>query len=163
MSQKGNVLLLVIFGVLALVLIGSGAYYLGKQSNSVQSNNQDYDALGIPSKVTPTPISLKPADSQYPAAGICANAPAGDIVVFDIKLYRDNVPQPRCQKVLSTQKLEIKNDTDQTLSFNLVQYNLTVAPGQSQTLDSTFGSFLQPGVHIYKLSPISGPELWLQP
>lgn len=109
-----------------------------------------------------TNSTLLPADSQYPAAGVCASPPIGDTAVFDIKSEPDNAPQPRCQKVSGNQKLQLLNDTDKTLQFSLGQYTMTVSPGKSQTLPVTFGSFLMPGVHQYKLSPYLGPELWLQ-
>lgn len=97
---------------------------------------------------------LVPADSQTPAAGTCVGPSLDQLVTVTIGL--DNVPQPRCTKVTANQKLKIVNNKDQNIQQSIGQYVINVAPGQSQTIDATFGSYLAPGVHDIV------SEIWLQ-
>lgn len=98
---------------------------------------------------------LIPADSQTPAAGICAG-PSNDEIVT-VVFGMDNVAQPRCTKVTSNQKLKIVNNSSQTISGTIGSYTINISPNKTQTIDATFGSYLLPGIHS-----IAGAEIWLQ-
>ncbi len=102
--------------------------------------------------------SLKPSDSDLPAAGICTEA-IGDTAKVTINI---DTPVPRCIKVLPSQKLEIINNSDQTISISLANYSAVIEPGKTYTLDKSFGTFLSGGVHMLSVSPYGGPEIWLK-
>lgn len=121
-----------------------------------ESNNEDvFNQILSTFKFTDQ-NDLKPADSQTPAAGICAG-PSNETTVTVIT-GMDNIPQPRCSKVTSTQKIKIINNSDQTINGIVGPYTIHALPGQSQTIDATFGSYLLPGVHNFP----GGGEIWLQ-
>ena len=108
---------------------------------------------------TPTAIAQKPADADSPAAGICADVPAGDVVTVALNV---DVPDPRCVKVIPLQRLRVVNNTGQAITVELGRFRVEMAPGGEQTLDASFGEYLAPGVHRVKTSaPPGGPELWL--
>lgn len=152
--QKGQILIWIVVGAL-IVAIAGGAYYLGKSTTPKPSptpvvNSQTHKPTSIP-----TQNSLKPADSQTPASGICAGPTSNVIVTVTFGL--DNVSQPRCTKVTSNQKLKIINNSNQTISGKAGQYTINIQPNHSQNIDATFGLYLAPGVH-----KIAGAEIWLQ-
>lgn len=102
-----------------------------------------------------TQNTLVPADSQTPIAGICPGTTNDALVT--VTLGMDNVPEPRCTKVTSNQKLKIINDSSQTINGIVGQYTINILPKQNQTIDAEFGSYLLPGVHIFPGSV----EIWL--
>ena len=102
-----------------------------------------------------TQSSLKPADSQTPASGICAGPSTDSVVTVTFGL--DNIAEARCTKVTSNQKLELINNSNQLIKGNVGQYQINIPPNQSQTIDVIFGSYLLPGVHN-----IVGAEIWFQ-
>ncbi len=106
------------------------------------------------------PPGLKPADSELPAAGICAEPPPGGVVTFTIEVA---VPSPRCARVLPRHRVRIENRTGETKRVQLARFDVTLAPGAAETFDAPVGTYLAPGVHSVKVSPppFGGPELWL--
>ena len=100
---------------------------------------------------------LVPADSDAPAAGICAEA-EGEWATVQIA---PDMPSPRCLKVTREQRLKVINGADTRVQIQLGPYALELPPGMEGTLDAPFGNFLAPGVHRVLASPYSGPEVWL--
>jgi hypothetical protein len=98
---------------------------------------------------------LKPADAQIPTSGICSEPSINETVTITLGI--DSVPQPRCTKVTSNQKLKIINDSSQAISGTVGQYTINIVSGQNQTINQTFDSYLESGVHS-----IVGAEIWLQ-
>ncbi|MCL5108976.1 MAG: hypothetical protein M1401_08970 [Chloroflexi bacterium] len=107
-----------------------------------------------------TPASLKLPDSVEPTAGACAETQGAYAVVQ----VNPDVPSPRCQKVGEEQKLQVVNNTEQTVKAHLGQVDLTVGPHQEATASLAFGQYLVPGVH--RLAIVgqleTAVELWLR-
>ena len=102
-----------------------------------------------------------PADSDLPAAGICAGPSSSPVVHFDIN---PDVPGPRCSKVANNQTLEFTNKTAVPVEVQLGDFNETLDPGATSTLFTLpVSSYLAPGVHDVHSSYFqgSGPEIWL--
>jgi hypothetical protein len=102
--------------------------------------------------------SLKPADGQTPAAGICADD-NNPIVNIDIN---PDTANPRCVKVASQQKLQITNNWGEPIEVKLAQYDVTILPGKKQVVGEVFGSYLGKGVHRVNIFSAPSPEIWLQ-
>lgn len=101
--------------------------------------------------------TLVPADSDAPAAGICAEA-EGEWATVQIA---PDTPSPRCLKVTREQRLKVINGTQAVVQIKLGEFALELQPGTEGTLEMPFGQYLAPGVHQILASPYSGPELWL--
>jgi hypothetical protein len=109
----------------------------------------------------PTPMSSaqkKPADSDYPAAGICANSQENLVL---INIVPGNMPDPRCIKVTAGQRLQFRNGTGEAIYIQLDQVYLTLVAGETQLFDVPCGDYLEPGVHHAILSDGCLPEIWL--
>jgi hypothetical protein len=107
-----------------------------------------------------TPSALAPADRQEPVSGACASF---DTSVVTITINPDT-PSPRCAKVTATQRLTVINKTSALVQVKLAQFAVQLPPGESQTFDVAFGSYLAPGVHSISMSNYgegAGAELWL--
>lgn len=105
---------------------------------------------------TPT---LKPPDSDLPAAGICGTATG---TYATVTINRDT-PSPRCQHISPNQSLRIINHTDHPADIRLADHALTLPPQTEGMIDQPFGDYLAPGVHILEIStyPGGGAALWL--
>lgn len=106
-------------------------------------------------KLTDVAQSLIPADSDSPAAGICA-AVAGPSVTVTVG-NEDNVASPRCVQIASGQMLNIVNNSLNPISLDLSNIKTTIQPGKNFEFPQAAGSFLAPGVH-----QIVGAEIWLK-
>lgn len=108
------------------------------------------------STAAPTP---KPPDAETPAAGTCGEPtePVVEVVV------NPDIPSPRCVRVTTDQRLQIRNATDQPATVSLAHHSATIAPGETALFDQPFGDYLQPGVHRITMSTYgsSGAEVWL--
>ncbi len=101
--------------------------------------------------------TLVPADSDAPAAGICAKA-EGEWATVQIA---PDTPSPRCLKVTREQRLKVINGTAASVQIQLGPFTLELQPGTEGSLEAPFGDYLAPGVHHLMVSPYTGPELWL--
>jgi hypothetical protein len=102
---------------------------------------------------------LKQPDSQTPAAGICAEPPAGDVATITINV---DAPSPRCSKITPEQRLRVVNNTAEPVQVELARFRVTVAPAEAQVLDAPAGDYLAPGVHVLQVSSTAGgAEVWL--
>ncbi len=101
--------------------------------------------------------TLVPADSDAPAAGICAEA-EGEGATVQIA---PDTPSPRCLKVTREQRLKVINGTQAVVQIKLGEFALELQPGIQGSLETPFGEYLAPGVHRLMVSPYAGPELWL--
>jgi hypothetical protein len=103
--------------------------------------------------------SLAAPDAFQPAAGICG-APSGDIATVTLNL---DTPDPRCLKVLATQRLRLVNATPSSVTFTFDGSDYELEPGAEQTIDKRFGAIWQPGVHFLHTSLYGGggPDIWL--
>jgi hypothetical protein len=115
--------------------------------------------------------SLKPADSQTPATGACADPQSGDLAEIVLQRTPDNVPAPRCLLIRGEQRLQIKNATNETITVILGRVEMTLDPGETKTDNQTFDSYLARGVHgiwmspphVYEFpSPVTATAIWLQ-
>lgn len=106
---------------------------------------------------SPGSTALATPSGQSPAAGICADPSKGDLAVF---VFRPDLPDPRCGVARPEQRLQVVNDTEQTIQVKIAQYEAQVEPGATYVFEAPLGSFLAPGVHDLWASAPS-PELWL--
>jgi hypothetical protein len=107
-----------------------------------------------------TPFAgLETPYASFPAAGICDQQP-GSVATFTLE---NDVPSPRCGRVLADQRLRVVNATSTTVivTFHGTQYRFD--PGAVLTFTTTFGSIWEPGVHVLSTSMYGGggPEIWL--
>ena len=115
----------------------------------------------IPPTSTSTPsTTLVPADSQAPAAGVCALTQDGYAV---IELNPD-VPSPRCTIVHSLDRIRLHNATDAEQTYDVGFGAGTLSPDELLTLGEELGTVWAKGVHVVKTSLYagSGPEVWLK-
>jgi hypothetical protein len=102
--------------------------------------------------------SLKPPDSDSPAAGICAQ-PQEDPVPVILGLGPDGLPLGgRCIEVSLAQRIQFINRTGARLHMQLGEYVIDLADGEEATMPEPVGSYLAPGVHFLDM----GPELWVR-
>ncbi len=104
-----------------------------------------------------------PADSQTPAAGICADIGEEDTVTVTV---RSDVPEPRCQRIAADQRLTVRNGTAQPVSvwFGPGGGSVpSIPPGGEYYFPDAAGEFLAAGVHILHGAPFAGPEIWFDP
>lgn len=168
--------------VIIVIIVGVGFYELVKISDEPKKVNsfEECAAAGNPvmesyprqckTKVgrmfyenipTPSVFPILPADSESPAAGICAEAGEEDVVIVEINL---DVPSPRCQKVVAGKRLVIKNNTDETLSMwfgKNKEYSFSVSANDEYAIPELVDNLLSPGVHSLYGAPYQGPEIWL--
>jgi hypothetical protein len=122
--------------------------------------NQVVATMPIAPSITPTnePAGLATAYAQSPAAGICASI-EGEMVVVTLN---PDIPDPRCSKVKANQKLEVINQTQNTLEVSIGNFHTSLEPGAEVVFDTPFGDYLEIGVHQLQVKPCCGPELWLE-
>jgi hypothetical protein len=107
---------------------------------------------------TAQPYPLATPYAQGPTAGICAS-PEGDMVVVTIN---PDVPDPRCTKVRPDQKLTVLNKTQDMLEVSIGRFTASLEPGAETIIDTPFGEYLAPGVHLLQVTPYFSAELWLE-
>jgi hypothetical protein len=103
---------------------------------------------------------LASSEGDTPAAGVCQKV-EGEFA--DVTINPDT-PTPRCLRVTAIQRLRVTNALEHVVQFTLAGATTTLGAGERREVDSNFGSYLAPGVHVVH-SPAyggSGPELWLQ-
>jgi hypothetical protein len=106
---------------------------------------------------TPTLILATPY-AQEPAAGICASFD-GEIVTVTLNT---DMPEPRCAEVRSDQTLRVVNNTLSTLGVSIGNFNHSLLPQDTWSIDVPFGHYLAVGVHQLSVTPCCGAELWLK-
>lgn len=144
--------------LLMFIALPFAGFYFGKTSGmAICRLNDARNALPVVADLPyPPPVVKKAPDLDTPVAGICSEVIPGQIVT--VMIYDDNVPSPRCLKVTADQTLRYTNNSGNPLIFELGSESVTIAPGESATLDRNFGEFLLPGGHL----STGGPEFWLQ-
>jgi hypothetical protein len=105
--------------------------------------------------------TIAPLGAETPASGICAPKTT-EAEVFVV--LNDDTPIPRCVVVGPEQHLRIENRAAPT-TVTIAGFAATLGPGESVTVDQSFGEFLSPGVHTLEVSRFggTGPQLWLRP
>jgi DNA-binding CsgD family transcriptional regulator len=110
--------------------------------------------------------NLKPADSQSPAAGICARDPGNGQARIQFNV---DVPAPRCQLVIATTYLHLVNNTEASVDFELGSFSGSLPPAGDAVSPLPAGQFLAPGVHVIRSTAYGGGsgtlvgsgEVWL--
>lgn len=104
--------------------------------------------------------TLYPADSQFPAAGICAEVEGETVNVI---VSSQGPPDPRCYKVRPDQRLNFSNGTLNEIDLQIAGYEIHLGVGESRLLDIPVGDFLATGDHLIVVSGGAGfsPEIWL--
>jgi hypothetical protein len=100
-------------------------------------------------------------EASQPAAGICASFKE-EIIRVAIRAWPDGVPEPRCIKVRTDQKLVIANGTGKPIEFRLGKFYALIEPGGSYAIDVPFGEYLAPGAHSLHVQPYGGPEIFFE-
>jgi hypothetical protein len=119
------------------------------------------DTPGVEATPTaPASSTLKPPDSEFPAAGICAEPGISQVVTIT---FREDVPDPRCAKVNVPQRLRIVNQREQAARIVFGPYDVTIEPGAEQLFDAPVGTYLAPGVHTLGSPDIEGyaADVWV--
>jgi hypothetical protein len=105
----------------------------------------------------PTALTLKPADSDTPAAGICGSV-EGEIVEVKIGSGPDGLPlSGRCIKITPTQQLKLINATAEQVRFSFGPFEVDLPAGGDLLLVNPVGEYLALGVHLLP----NAPEIWL--
>jgi hypothetical protein len=116
-----------------------------------------------PSEMLPTTATsptLKPADSEFPAAGICDEV---DGEIATITIY-SGIPDPRCLVVYAGQRLKVVNASGEEVRFTLGPFDVLLAPEDEQIYDRPVDEYLAPGVHNTYISIFyggAGGAVWL--
>jgi hypothetical protein len=109
----------------------------------------------------PLKQSPYPAESDTPAAGICADY---EQPVVNVVISAEMMPDPRCIKVTPRQVLNLVNKAGVEVPLKLGFYELLLQPGEELLLNVPVGKYLAPGVHQLELGVAgSAPEIWLVP
>ena len=107
--------------------------------------------------VIPSPITLKPADSDTPAAGICGSS-EGEIVEILLGSGPDGLPlSGRCIQVTADQRLRLVNMKNEPVAITFGPFQVDLAVGEEMLLDLPVGDYLAIGVHHLP----DAPEIWL--
>lgn len=116
-------------------------------------------AVAGPSATIAQPTAaLKPADSDTPAAGICADSQY-DPVSIVLGSGPDGMPLGgRCIVVNSTQRILLINQTGSQVSFQFAGFNIDLPTGGEMLLDKPAGDYLATGVHHLLMAP----EVWVK-
>jgi hypothetical protein len=109
-------------------------------------------------RITSQPNTLATPYAQQLAAGICASF-EGEMVKVTLN---PDIPDPRCTKVRADQKLTVVYQTQDTLQISIGRFTASLGPGKETTFDTSFGEYLEAGVHQLQVSPCCGAELWLE-
>lgn len=133
----------------------------GPSGTAAPPSDQSPDETSPTSTATTAPPDLEPPDGETPAAGTCSETGGATVEV----VLAPDVPWPRCARVTADQRLQVRNDTDETVTVSFASFGAELAPGAAQLFDRPFGEYLQPGVHRVDVSLYggSGPEIWLVP
>lgn len=106
--------------------------------------------------------TLKPANRKELVSPICAEMNGlSALVIINI-----DTPMPRCMAVTPDQHLVVTNHLSDTISVQLAEFEQTIAPGDTASIDTPFGQYLAPGIHGLRISAYGGGEaveLWLAP
>jgi hypothetical protein len=107
---------------------------------------------------TEKPIQLATPVAMQPAAGICAEG-QGEVVTMRVN---PDIPDPRCLRVHSDQRLAVFNGLEAILEVSLGELKATIEPEGEHTFDRPLGQILLPGVHVLGTSSCCGGEIWLK-
>src|SRR3990167_677596 len=151
-DKTRTILLWVLIVLFLTVLIGIVGVFFGKRI--------------FPPKVISVSVSditdqlqnvLKEPDSQTPATGVCSEPADTDLVSVSVNVDTSN---PRCIKVFAYQKLQVVNNTDQTIIVSIGDMSMAILPKEEYNFDINFGLFLSPGVHRVSVSNFKNFEIW---
>jgi len=138
---------------------GGAAASAGSSSTTYSSPGSETSSVPtIP--VSPPPVALTPADSDTPAASICAEAQGP----YGIFMFDEFGSDPRCLIVTADQQLKVVNKTRMTVQVDLgPQVSTRLRPGREMVLGPRFGDYLARGVHFLEESAFEGdPEIWFK-
>ena len=108
------------------------------------------------------PLEKKKKDSDFPAAGVCELSD-GETVRIEI---HEDVPSPRCAKILPMQKLEVVNKTGSPITIGFdAKYkelkNILLESEESHIFSRPAEEYFEFGVHHLLSTPHAGPAIWL--
>ncbi|MDO8559867.1 MAG: hypothetical protein Q7S23_02395 [bacterium] len=147
---------LFIITLVAFIALAALAFFVVRRPSRAPNAGVNPDQGGN----TP-PAAVLPADSEYPAAGACAEPGEENVVRVEVN---QDIPSPRCQKMTAQQRLVVKNKTAETLSLwfgDNKEYAFSVEANGEYTIPQPVGELLAPRVHVLHGSPYQGPAVWL--
>jgi hypothetical protein len=104
------------------------------------------------------PDGLKPADSETPAAGICAEV-KGETALIELGTGPDGLPLAgRCWILPAQARILLVNASQEALHFTFAGYAVDLEPGEERALGRNAGEMLARGAHALPY----GPQLWLK-
>ncbi len=151
----------VVWIVVGMLLVGACVVPDSQSVSSTSTNSPTsitVEVAGATATIS-SPAELATPYAEVPTAGICAGPLSEDVA--NVAIWPD-VPDPRCLKITPQQRLQVLNQTQETVQIQLGHFEATLQPGEAYLLDSPLGSYLAPGVHLMQAAPYSGPELWLE-
>jgi hypothetical protein len=104
-------------------------------------------------------LEKRPADSQEPAAGICAEDRQA-IVIVDVGV--DSPPSPRCLIIYTDSVLKFKNSTPNQVEIEVMGKLHKLGPGMEGIIDQKAGDYLERGVHRLNVEGGFIPEIWVK-
>lgn len=160
--MKPNQKVLSLFPLILLTILLAGCRSAAQTALSAQSDQPvaSSEQISEATQATGTPedATMKPADSDQPAAGICSSSSESPV---SITVVAGSMPDPRCMQVTGDQKLLFKNETGEDIRLQLGRFDVSISAGESQVLDAPCASYLAPGVHYATVSTGSVPAIWL--
>jgi hypothetical protein len=118
--------------------------------------------VGDASGSTPEPLvnlEWMKAESQEPAAGICAEDRSSVVLV---EIGTENPPSPRCMIVYTESVLIFKNATRSRVDIELAGNTYMLDPGVEQGVNRSVGEYMEKGVHRVKVDGGFLPEIWIK-
>jgi hypothetical protein len=118
--------------------------------------------VGETSGSTPEPLvnlEWMKAESQEPAAGICAED-RGSVVLVEIGI--ENPPSPRCLIVYTESVLKFKNATRSRVEIEMAGNKYTLNPGEEQGVSRGVGEYMERGIHRIEVDGGYLPEIWVK-
>jgi len=102
--------------------------------------------------------TIKPADSDTPAAGICGEQP-GDPVIIILGNDPSGLPKGgRCIIVNPVQRIKLVNQSNGPFGIKFAEYVINLPVGDELLLDRPVGEYLALGVHNLPMAP----ALWVR-
>lgn len=143
------------------VILNGYAVSLSAQGGTYRYRT-DTDGSIVRFEADPRSTLLSP-ESGTPAAGTCAEPPAGDLAEVAVQ---EDIPNPRCQRIRPDQGLRIVNRTTSTLELSFGEdspdeLRHTLSPSSSYEINVHLGDYLAPGVHRLVAEPYHGSEIWI--
>jgi hypothetical protein len=156
--------IVVLLGLLILLVSACSTLGLPEQTIVPEGEVDLFSETAEPEVVQVTierPLYLekRKADSQEPAAGICAED-RSPVVTVEISL--ESPPSPRCLIVYAGSVLNIRNTTFDVVEIELSGNIYRLEPGREGVISQDVAEYLESGVHILPVEGGYVPAIWVK-